>query len=112
MQESTKTSSNWVAAVLNEVQRGGGKVAVDVRLWHNLSSQETRCKFLWSHLNSPVPVAVAHIFPIDKCLNILYPAKNSLCVWMVWLAELRVPGSLLRMLRAGWALPKVEMNTS
>lgn len=30
---------------------------------------------------------------------------------MVWLAELRVPDSLLRMLRAGWAVPKVETNT-
>lgn len=46
VQESTKTSSNWVAAALNEVQRGGGKVAVNARLWHNLSSQETRCKSL------------------------------------------------------------------
>lgn len=30
---------------------------------------------------------------------------------MVWLAELRVPGSLLRMLEAGWAVTKVETNT-
>lgn len=44
MQESTKTSSGWVAAVPNEVQRGGGRVPVNARLWHNLSSQKTRCK--------------------------------------------------------------------
>lgn len=105
MQGSTKTSPSWVAAALNEGQRGGGEVAAHVRLWHNLSSQETRCKFLRSHLNSPVPVAVAHVLPTDECLNILYTEK-SLSVWMVWLAELRVPGSLLRMLRAGWAVPK------
>lgn len=70
MQESTKTSANWVTAVLNEAQKDDGNVAVDVRLWHNLSSQETRCKFSRSHLNSPVPVAVAQIFPTARCVTI------------------------------------------
>lgn len=73
VQESTKASENWVAAVLNEAQNDAGNVSVHVRLWHNLSSQETRCKFSRSHLNSPAPIPVPQIFPIAQHMNIRYP---------------------------------------
>lgn len=73
VQKSTKTSANWVTVDLNEVQKDDGNVAVHVRLWNDSSGQETHCKFPRSHLNSPVPITAAQIFPIAQCMHILYP---------------------------------------
>lgn len=77
VQGSTKTVGKWVAAVLNEAQNDDGNASVRAQFWHNVSSQETHCKFSGSHLHSPAAVTVPQIFPIAQHMNIWCSKKKK-----------------------------------
>lgn len=81
----------WVAAVLNEAQNDDGNASVRAQFWHNVSSQETHCKFSRSHLHSPAAVTVPQIFPIAQHMNIWCSKKKTTVGWFAGHTGIMVP---------------------